>query len=360
MKVFLETDRLILRPFTEDDADHLFALDSDAAVMRYIGSHRLADSEAYRQHIRTTLLGYYAKYEGYGYWAVIEKASGAFLGWFHLRPALDYRYAAEAGYRPGDVDLGYRFRQSAWGKGYATEGARALVHKAFAELDAVCVVASAQVSNVASTRVLEKAGLKRVAEFALPGFDQPAVKYAVCRKDWERLPMVTLETNRLVLRMLRESDLDAYAAMCADAEVMRYIGPGKPLSRAEAWRNLALMVGHWQLRGYGIWAVEDRQSGVLVGRVGLWYPEGWPGLEVGWMLRRPDWGRGFATEAARAALAYAFSVLGSPRVISLIHPDNVASIRVAERLGERPEGKAEVLGGEVLVYGIRREDWKAV
>src|SRR5438046_2048074 len=114
--------------------------------------------------------------------------------------------------------------------------------------------------------------------------------------------MVTLETDRLTLRMLRESDFDAYAEMCGDAEVMRYIGDGQPMVRPMAWRNLAQMVGHWSLRGYGLWAVEERSSGVLVGRIGFWNPEGWPGFELGWMLRRSFWGRGYATEAARAAL----------------------------------------------------------
>ncbi len=181
MKIFLETQRLILRHFTEEDADNLLALDSDPEVMRYIGPYGLADREAYRQHIRTTYFGYYTKYEGFGFWAAIEKASGEFIGWFTLRPAMDYRFASEAGFRPRDVELGYRLRKSAWGKGYATEGARALVDKAFAELGVRCVVASALVDNVASTRVLEKAGLKRVGQFFNPGYDQPAVKYALCK-----------------------------------------------------------------------------------------------------------------------------------------------------------------------------------
>src|SRR6266511_4421164 len=98
--------------------------------------------------------------------------------------------------------------------------------------------------------------------------------------------MITLETDRLTLRMLREADIDAYAEMCADPEVMRYIGDGQPLIRPMAWRNLAMMVGHWSLRGYGLWAAQERSSGVLVGRIGFWNPEGWPGFELGWMLRR--------------------------------------------------------------------------
>ena len=168
--------------------------------------------------------------------------------------------------------------------------------------------------------------------------------------------MVTLETDRLTLRMLRGSDLDAYAEMCADPEVMRYIGDGQPLARPMAWRNLAMMVGHWSLRGYGLWAVEERASGVLVGRIGFWNPEGWPGFELGWMLRRAFWGKGYATEGARAALRFAFDHLKQPHVISLIHPENAASIRVAERLGERPTGSVEVMGRPALVYRITREE----
>ena len=167
--------------------------------------------------------------------------------------------------------------------------------------------------------------------------------------------MSILETARLVLRMFRESDLDAYAGMCADPEVMRHIGDGKPLSRAEAWRNMAMMLGHWELRGYGLWAVEERESSAMIGRVGCWNPEGWPGFELGWMLRRAYWGRGLATEAARVALGYAFKELNQSHVISVIQPENQASIRVAERLGERYEGTSEVMGISVLVYGIHRE-----
>ena len=108
--------------------------------------------------------------------------------------------------------------------------------------------------------------------------------------------MPTLQTPRLTLRMLRESDIDAYAEMCADPDVMRYLGDGQPLARPLAWRNLAMMVGHWSLRGYGLWAAVERSSGVLVGRIGFWNPEGWPGFELGWMLRRSFWGLGYATE----------------------------------------------------------------
>lgn len=175
-----------------------------------------------------------------------------------------------------------------------------------------------------------------------------------------------ISTHRLILRAFCESDLDAYAQMCADQEVMRYIGNGKPLSRPEAWRNMAMMVGHWNLRGYGMWAVEERSSNEMIGRVGCWQPEGWPGLEIGWALRREYWGCGYATEAGQAAIDYGFEKLRQSRLISLIYAENKVSRRVAEKLGETLEdatGYASqkvkaILGDEVLLYSITREDWQ--
>lgn len=160
--------------------------------------------------------------------------------------------------------------------------------------------------------------------------------------------------------MFRDSDLDAYAEMCGDPDVMRFLGDGYPFNRAEAWRNMALIVGHWQLRGFGMWAVEERGTGLLTGRVGCWQPEGWPGLEIGWTLRRGFWGRGYATEAALTALEYAFTRLGQSRVISLIRPENSPSIAVALRLGMRMEGSTEVMGRSVLMYGIDRPSKSSV
>ena len=164
--------------------------------------------------------------------------------------------------------------------------------------------------------------------------------------------MPTLQTDRLVLRMFRLEDFEAYAHMLADPEVQRYLGDGKPASRADAWRHMAMLLGHWQLLGFGLWAVEERASGALIGRIGLFHPEDWPGVELGWMLRRESWGQGFATEGARVALAYAFTELNHPHIISMIRPDNTASIRVAEKLGEQLEDRIDFRGDDALVYGV--------
>jgi RimJ/RimL family protein N-acetyltransferase len=162
-----------------------------------------------------------------------------------------------------------------------------------------------------------------------------------------------LETDRLTLRMWREEDFEPYAEMCADPEIMRYLG-GKTLNRLEAWRHMAFFIGHWDLLGYGHWAVEEKGSGRFAGRVGFLNPADWPGFEIGWTLGRNFWGKGYATEAAARALQFAFDDLDRNHVISLIHPDNKASIRVAERLGEELEGNTELLGHDILIYGIDR------
>ena len=170
-----------------------------------------------------------------------------------------------------------------------------------------------------------------------------------------------LETERLILRMWELDDFEAYAEMSADPEVMRFISPdGKPVSRFDAWRSLAASVGHWHLRGFGMFAAVERASGNLIGRIGPWQPEGWPDFEVGWTLRRNYWGRGYATEAVKACITYSFEELGRQHVISLIDPGNIRSIRVAERVGEQLEGTVtlpNMANKTILQYGVHPENW---
>ena len=167
-----------------------------------------------------------------------------------------------------------------------------------------------------------------------------------------------IKTERLILREFREEDLEAYAQMSADEEVMRYIGTGKVLSRDESWRSMAAIMGHWYFRGYGLWAVEEQKSGEMIGRIGCWKPEGWIGLEVAWCLRKAFWRNGFATEAGLSSIDFAFNKLEQSDVISLIRPDNLASIKVAEKLGGKFQRKTEVSGETALVYGINRKEWE--
>jgi len=159
-----------------------------------------------------------------------------------------------------------------------------------------------------------------------------------------------LVTARLVLRGFVASDVEPYVRMMADPEVCRYLGDGTPLGRPEAWRQLAFLIGHWALRGFGLWAVEERASGRLIGRIGCFEPDGWPGFEIGYVLARESWGQGLAREGAAAALDYARRELGRDTIISLIRPANRASIAVAEHLGARRTGSVELFGAQSDVY----------
>lgn len=163
-----------------------------------------------------------------------------------------------------------------------------------------------------------------------------------------------ISTERLLLRAFTEDDFEPFVAIVSDSEVVRFLDDGAPISREECWRGMALFIGHWALRGYGWWAVEERSTGDFLGRIGLYNPEGWPGIEVGWLLRRDVWGAGIATEGATAALDFAFDVVGASHVISLIDPRNSRSIRVAEKIGERYERDLVHKNKALAVYGTRR------
>jgi RimJ/RimL family protein N-acetyltransferase len=165
---------------------------------------------------------------------------------------------------------------------------------------------------------------------------------------------VTLETERLRLRLMEERDLDDFAVMYSDPETMQYIGEGKVLSRMDTWRSIAGVLGHWLLKGYGMWAVETKDTNQLVGRLGFLDVEGWPGFELGWLIARPHWGKGYASEGSRAAYEYAIATLKRERVISLIRPGNERSVRVAEKLGFVRDGTVEMMGKSALVYANKR------
>jgi len=180
VQVFLETERLLLRRFTEADLDNLFDLDSDPEVMRFVGGTPTPRDEIEHDFL-PAYLRYYQRGNRYGFWAAIEKATGDFLGWFHFRPL--------AGASPDEPELGYRLRAAAWNQGYGTEGSRALIRKGFTELGVERVVASTFADNLASRRVMEKAGLTLVRTYDITSVDLgdgDAVEYALEKADWER------------------------------------------------------------------------------------------------------------------------------------------------------------------------------
>jgi RimJ/RimL family protein N-acetyltransferase len=177
--------------------------------------------------------------------------------------------------------------------------------------------------------------------------------------------MIRLETERLHLRPPRAEDVDELLPVYGDADVMRYIAEGTPWSRERTLLALRRWISFWDDDGFGLFALERRADSRLLGDVGLlaWNTESWtPGsvasigpsavIEIGWTLARDCWGQGYATEAALAVREWAHEELGLNRLISLIHPDNDASIRVAEKLGERHETDVVLSGRPARLYSM--------
>lgn len=154
----------------------------------------------------------------------------------------------------------------------------------------------------------------------------------------------TITTTRLRLRAFRASDLDAYSAMQANPEVMRYLITGRTAMPAEVWRTMLMSLGSWALRGYGMLACEKIDGDVFIGSVGVFEPLDWPEPEIAYSLNRPFWGQGYATEAAGAARDWLFEHFQFERAASFIRPDNVASRRVVKRLGAVRERNFELRG----------------
>jgi RimJ/RimL family protein N-acetyltransferase len=201
MTVALETERLWLRQITHDDIDAIVALDNDPEVMRYLNGGVPTPRAVVESGVLPRFLGSYAHGDGLGVFAAIEKATGEFLGWFGFQP----RDGAEA----GEIELGYRLQRAAWGKGYATEGARALIRRGFTELGVQRVMATTYQDNLPSRRVMERAGLRFVRAYRMTPeeleaeatsfvsadnlWDGDDVEYALERSDWERQEAFTQE-----------------------------------------------------------------------------------------------------------------------------------------------------------------------
>lgn len=182
MDVFLETERLVLRRFTMDDVDALVSLDLDPEVRRFVEDGEPVNRESAGEMVEH-ILGWYRRSEHFGFWAALERETGQFIGWFHFRSDPD---------GPQDEpELGYRLVSGAWGRGYATEGSRALIDRGFESADIARVVAETMVVHAASRRVMEKAGMRLVRQFhaewpvSIPGDEEGDVEYAITRAEWE-------------------------------------------------------------------------------------------------------------------------------------------------------------------------------
>src|SRR5215213_5442983 len=163
-----------------------------------------------------------------------------------------------------------------------------------------------------------------------------------------------IETERLRLRGFRPEDLDALCQVFGDPEVMKYISGGKPRTREATEEGLLRSIEGWGKRGFGLWAVEEKATGRVVGYCGLIHLDDTPEIEVAYGLAKAAWGRGFAVEAARAALEFGFGELNLERIVAVVNPLNVASQRVLEKLGMKYAKNARHYGADLMYYEAQR------
>jgi len=178
------------------------------------------------------------------------------------------------------------------------------------------------------------------------------------KKDAMTSPVI--ETERLILRPPAAEDYEPWLAFLADAEVQHFLGGVQP--RPAAWRGFCVMAGAWTVFGFAMFSIIEKASGRWVGRLGPWYPEGWPGPEVGWGLAREAWGKGYATEGAAASIDWAFANLGWTEVIHCIDPKNANSQNVAKRLGSRYLREDEMpppISKRTQIWGQSKAEWFA-
>jgi RimJ/RimL family protein N-acetyltransferase len=170
-----------------------------------------------------------------------------------------------------------------------------------------------------------------------------------------------IETERLILRQWRGADIAPNTVMLSDPGTARFITvDGKPItSELVGWRNAAVMAGHWVLHGVGMFVVEEKRSGKYVGRVGPWFPPGWPGFEVGWGIARDFRGKGHAVEAARAAIDWSFATFELDQIMHCIDSENTASQAAARRLGAEKGPEIDLFGHVADVWVTRRDAWTA-
>lgn len=169
-----------------------------------------------------------------------------------------------------------------------------------------------------------------------------------------------IETERLLLRLPRLEDFERYAELHADEAATRYIGG--QLVRGAAWRRFLQMPGAWALQGFAMFSVIEKASGRWVGQLGPWRPDGWPGNEIGYAFHPDAWGRGYALEAAACAIDWAFDTLGWDSIIHCIAPQNLASLKVAQRLGSTLQREGKLLPPpsedvHVQIWGQSRAQW---
>jgi RimJ/RimL family protein N-acetyltransferase len=348
MPLPLVTTRLTIRPLTAGDGADVFAVFAAPRVMRFWNGappSDVAEAGEWAAHLEEM-----QRRLGYSQWRVSERDGDRLVGIAGLQPL-------DGG---PDVELTYALEPSSWGAGYATEAGAVALELAFDEAGLERVVGIAKPENVASLRVLAKLGMRALGEAEYWG--KRWAKYEVAAADWraERAAAVPpLLTERLELRRFTAADLEPLLDVFGDAEVMRYVGAERrPLGREQVEALLARADADWSEHGFGLLAITERDTGRLVGEAGLQHLEAGPDIEMGYTLARAAWGRGYATEAARAVVRWGFAGLRLHRIVAVADPANAASLHVLDKLGMTRHGRRECYGAAMAEHALSLGEWR--
>ena len=343
MPEYLETQRLLLRPFKDADAAAAFEWCGHREAMRY--SPNGPDRSVARTQVRLQRYQEHQRAHGFSKWMVLDRESGRRIG--------------DAGlmHMPGtgEIELGYRITPAWWGRGLATEAGEAWLRHGLEALGIPRIIAFAHPNNAASLRVLKK------LDFTFQRMDEMAGMHArvyTIRNPRRHRPTTAeiLDTSRLHLREMGMGDLDFMASLLADPEVMRYYPACCSREESDSW--LRRQQYRYARDGFGFWLVIEKDTGRPVGQAGVLLHEvdGKSGVGLGYMLDRSFWGHGFAIETAAASRDYAFNILGQPKLLCLVRPENEPSRAVARQLGMTVRGCTQYAGFTHLFFALSRAE----
>lgn len=330
----LESERLYLCPW--EPADCRGFTPNDGVPWTYGPSEEFVT----RQRDRHERLGYCL-------WKLMGKTSLRLLGFCGIQPM--------AG--TPDVEIGWWLAKDCWGKGLATEAATATMADGFGRCSLERIAAVAVPLDTVSRRVMEKLGMSYEADTTHKG--EPAVRYAISRDTWSARIGAHRETARLLLCRWQPEDWRSLRPVTNDSDVLRFINYGVPWTDDQRQRFVNKQCRQYEQLGHCYWKLLDCATHRLIGFCGVQPLLDSAETEIGWWLAKDCWGRGLASEAARAALDDAFTRSGLQRVVALAMPDHRASRRIMEKLGMTYECNVVELGIDLALYAITSEKWSA-
>jgi RimJ/RimL family protein N-acetyltransferase len=350
MSLPLRTRRLSIRPLSAADAADVYAVLAAPEVTRRWNGAPPRDLTAAGEW--AARLADMQRRLGYAQWRVSERGTGRLIGIVGLQPL-------DGG---PEVELTYALVPSAWGRGFATEASAAALRYGFDEVGLVRVLGIVNGENLAALAVLRKLGLRELGEAEYWGRTWRKLELtAAAWRAEQAAALPPLRTERLELRRFAGADLGPLLVAFGDPHVMRFVGAErKPLTGDGVKVLMRTADGHWSEHGFGLLAIIERATGRVVGEVGLQLLEAGPDVELGYTLSRAAWGRGYATEAARAVLLWAFAGLGLKRVVAVTDPANSASQGVLDKLGMRPLGMRCCYGAPMSEWALSLSEWRAL